>query len=206
MILPEWNCRLWRLAATKFVPSGRFCMPAPITCSWERRPASHVSNNYRRLEDLPKRSILHFAVHGLLSGEQVDEPCLVLAKEGDAEDGLLKASEVEQLRIRADVVVLSSCQTGRGRLFRGEGVQGLARAFLQAGGQSVVCSLWSVDDDATADWMHQFYEQLQQGQRPAAAARAAQLKQIADERPPFFLGSLCSSWPIRGSSRRNELP
>ena len=66
-------------------------------------------------------------------------------------DGFLRLDEVTRLRLNADLVVLSACRTGQGRLYSGEGVTGLARAFLYAGSRGVVSSLWSVDDRETAD-------------------------------------------------------
>src|SRR5262249_56467940 len=92
----------------------------------------------------------HFASHGILGLEAGRQPSLVLslvgnggqADEGGTNDGYLQLDEVMRLRLNADLVVLSACETGRGRLYDGEGGRGLARAFLHAGSRGVVCSLW----------------------------------------------------------------
>src|SRR5262249_10714871 len=92
----------------------------------------------------------HFASHGILGLEAGRQPSLVLslvgnggqADEGGTNDGYLQLDEVMRLRLNADLVVLSACETGRGRLYDGEGVRGLARAFLHAGSRGGVCSLW----------------------------------------------------------------
>jgi CHAT domain-containing protein len=81
------------------------------------------------------------------------------------------------LKLPAEHLVLSACQTGLGKESRGEGLVGLTRGFMYAGAARVVVSLWSVNDKATADLMTKFYEKmLKQGARPAAALRAAQVE------------------------------
>jgi CHAT domain-containing protein len=94
------------------------------------------------------------------------------------------------LELRADLVVLSACETGLGRDIRGEGLIGLTRGFMYAGAPRVVVSLWSVSDRATAGLMTGFYEQmLKSGKPPAAALRSAQLamlKQPATQNPFYW--------------------
>jgi CHAT domain-containing protein len=87
-----------------------------------------------------------------------------------SEDGLLQVYEIFNLRLNADMVVLSACETGLGKQVRGEGVIGLTRAFLYAGTPSVVVSLWQVRDRSTAELMVQFYRHLAKGQRSKAEA------------------------------------
>jgi CHAT domain-containing protein len=87
--------------------------------------------------------------------------------DGGVNDGFLRLDEVTRLRLNADLVVLSACRTGQGRLYSGEGVTGLARAFLYAGCRGVLSSLWSVDDRETANLMATLYAQLQQGRSSA---------------------------------------
>jgi CHAT domain-containing protein len=90
------------------------------------------------------------------------------------DDGLLKAEEILDLSLDAELVVLSACNTGRGRM-TGDGIVGLARAFITAGVPSVVVSLWSVADDSTAFLMTRFYEHLRGGFDKAAALHNAML-------------------------------
>jgi hypothetical protein len=96
---------------------------------------------------------------------------------GRAQDGFLRANDIYNLKLPAELVVLSACQTGLGKDIKGEGLVGLTRGFMYAGAARVVVSLWSVNDKATADLMTKFYERmLKQGERPAAALRAAQVE------------------------------
>jgi CHAT domain-containing protein len=103
-------------------------------------------------------------------------PVLSLVDEqGRPQDGFLRAHEVYNLRLPADLVVLSACQTGLGKEIRGKGLVGLTRGFMYAGAARVVVSLWSVNDEATAELMARFYQKmLKEKERPTAALRAAQ--------------------------------
>jgi CHAT domain-containing protein/Tfp pilus assembly protein PilF len=106
---------------------------------------------------------IHFASHGLIDEEKPELSALVLsADEKQEEDGFLTMREVFDLNLNADLVVLSACQTGLGQQIRGEGVSGLSRAFLVAGTTSVLVSLWNVYDKTTADFMKEFYENMEQ--------------------------------------------
>jgi len=116
---------------------------------------------------------VHFATHGLLDDRRPSFSRLALAPER-GEDGWLHAYEVEELALAAERVVLSACET-LGEAGRGEGLLGLARAFLQAGARAVVASAWPVDDQATAQLMQRYQEALARGDEPVAALRAAQL-------------------------------
>jgi CHAT domain-containing protein len=123
---------------------------------------------------------LHFASHGVTDDRFPLDSYLALGAsgEGDArEDGRLQAWEVcEQVRLRADLVVLSACDTGLGAELAGAGLVGLTYAFQYAGARSVVASLWPVSDRSTAPLMRAFHERLRRGERPAEALRAAQLE------------------------------
>ena len=100
-----------------------------------------------------------------------------------------------------DLVTLSACETGRGTWLRGEGIVGLARAFRIAGARSLLVSLWEVEDAATAEFMHRFYERLFAGERPAAALRSAKLSCLEDE--PSAPGEAATgSDVVRGVGRR----
>jgi CHAT domain-containing protein len=137
---------------------------------------------------LARYRYIHFATHGILGLTDATPPSLVLALAGEqrGEDGFLTLGEVTGLRLSADLVVLSACQTGRGKLYNAEGVSGLARAFLSAGSRGVLCSLWRVDDAATADLMANVYSGLKENKPAADALRAAQLRMIDDGQPPLY--------------------
>lgn len=117
---------------------------------------------------------LHFACHAVVDPERPLDSMLAVTPD-EENDGRLTALEVYRLRIPADLVVLSACESGRGRFYRGEGLVGFTRAFLFAGAPQVLCSLWKVDDRATQALMEKFYEHWKGGKSSAAAAlRAAQ--------------------------------
>src|SRR4029077_7941258 len=96
---------------------------------------------------------------------------------GQAQDGFLRLHEIYNLKLSADLVVLSACQTGLGKEIKGEGLVGLTRGFMYAGAPRVVASLWKVDDKATAELMRRFYSGMlgPAALRPAAALRSAQV-------------------------------
>ena len=128
--------------------------------------------------ELSKYRYVHFATHGYLDSERPDLSALVLSlvdKEGQMQDGFLRAREIYNLTLPAELVVLSACQTGLGKEIKGEGLVGLTRGFMYAGARRVVVSLWNVNDKATADLMQRFYRgMLREGQTPSAALRKAQ--------------------------------
>lgn len=132
--------------------------------------------------------LLHFATHGIfqLGDRDVLDTWLALAPDGPGgEDGKLTLTEIFDQRLSAQMAVLSACDTGKGRV-TGEGVIGLARAFLRAGTPTVVASLWKVPDQQTALLMEEFYRQLLAGRDRAAALRLAQLKVRASYPNPFY--------------------
>jgi CHAT domain-containing protein/Tfp pilus assembly protein PilF len=123
--------------------------------------------------------ILHFATHGLLNNKIPALSGLVFSlvdEQGRPLNGFLRLHEIYNLKLNADLVVLSGCQTALGQEVSGEGLIGLTRGFMHAGAPRVVASLWNVNDQATANLMKLFYERmLKDGLRPAAALRAAQI-------------------------------
>lgn len=117
---------------------------------------------------------LHFAVHGLACEAFPERSGLALARGSDTtQDGFLQAREIFGLRFAADLVVLSACDSGTGKLESGEGVIGLARAFFYAGASSAVVSLWPVSDESTAELMETFYTRLDNGDDKAVALQRA---------------------------------
>ena len=108
---------------------------------------------------------------------------------GEAQDGFLRAHEIYNLKLSAELVVLSACQTGVGKEIRGEGLASLTRGFMYAGAPRVLVSLWDVSDWGTTELMVRFYRgMLKEGMRPAAALRAAQLSLMSDKRwaSPYY--------------------
>jgi CHAT domain-containing protein/tetratricopeptide (TPR) repeat protein len=147
-----------------------------------------------RLEsvDLTGYAIVHFATHGILNSKRPERSGLLLSMvgpDGKSRDGFLRLSDVYQLHIPVNLVVLSACRTGLGKDVRGEGLIGLTRGFMYAGASSVVASLWKVDDEATAELMKLFYtNMLQGGMRPTEALRAAQntIRQNPNWSSPYY--------------------
>jgi len=126
--------------------------------------------------ELAQYRYVHFATHGLLGNEVPGaalEPALVLSLVDPKDDGFLRMSDVLNLRLQADLVVLSACETGLGAEVKGEGLVGLTRAFMYAGTPTVVVSLWTVSDPATAALMTEFYRGLKGGLSKGEALRRA---------------------------------
>jgi CHAT domain-containing protein len=132
--------------------------------------------------------MVHFSTHGYLNEARPKFSGLVLSlpRSELQEDGLLSAYEIFNLKLNADLVVLSACETGLGKEVKGEGLMSLTRAFMYAGTPSVVVSLWNVNDQSAADLMIRFYRNLQTGMTKGEALRQAQLETIRDNGFPFF--------------------
>ncbi len=140
---------------------------------------------------LDKFRYVHFAAHGIIDEDFPARSGLVLSSESNSkDDGVLQMGEVMRLKMNADVVTLSACRTGLGKLLNGEGMIGLSRAFLYAGSKSVVVSLWNVNDGATASLMKAFYKNLQQEKSKDEALRQAKLELLKSEkrawRHPYY--------------------
>ncbi|MEM8810863.1 MAG: CHAT domain-containing protein, partial [Cyanobacteria bacterium P01_G01_bin.38] len=118
--------------------------------------------------------IAHFATHGLLDDFGTGIPGALALTPTDNDSGFLTAAEILNLPLVARMVVLSACNTGRGKI-TGDGVVGLSRSFLTAGVESVIVSLWEVPDEATTLLMTEFYRQLQQQPNRAIALQQAML-------------------------------
>ncbi len=131
---------------------------------------------------LPQARFIHLATHGLFDDIQGLNSGIALAPSGK-DDGLLTASEILDLKLNAELVVLSACDTGRGRL-TGDGVIGLSRSLISAGIPSVLVSLWSVPDAPTALLMTEFYQNLQKGSDKAQALRQAMLTTMKNNPKP----------------------
>ena len=128
----------------------------------------------------PAADVLHLACHGQF---RPDSPLFSSLKLGD---GWLTARDAYTLDFRGSLVTLSACETGVSAVAPGDELIGLVRGFFSAGAPTLLLSLWTVDDEATAELMADFYTSLREGQRPAAALRAAQLRQLHTRPHPFF--------------------
>jgi len=131
-------------------------------------------------EDLSRYRIIHFATHSILDSVNPELSSIALSmldRQGRPQDGFLRSHEVFNLRLGAELVVLSGCRTGLGKEVKGEGLYGMTRGFMYAGSKRVVVSLWEVQDQATAQLMTDFYRELLGPKRvsTAAALRAAQI-------------------------------
>ena len=142
--------------------------------------------------NLSQYKIIHFATHGLVNSTHPELSGVILSlvdEKGNPSNGFLRLTDIFNLKLAANLVVLSACQTGMGQIVQGEGMVGLTRGFMYAGAQRVVVSLWSVDDEGTATLMSSFYQgMLQKGLTPAAALRAAQLELWKQEKwhSPYY--------------------
>ena len=151
------------------------------------------------LGERPHWRSVHLACHGSVDVERPLLSALLLAP-GEDGDGTLTAEEVFGMRFPADLVVLSACETGRGRIFRGEGVVGLTRAFMFAGAPRVLVSLHEVDDEATRELMVRFYALWNPGEGeglPAAEALRAAQKHVRSI-PRFRHPRYWAAWVLWG--------
>ncbi len=134
-----------------------------------------------------KYQILHLAMHGLLDDENPLRSELLFTDLPDSvEDGFLTVGEIYNLDLQAEMVVLSACNSGYGKLQRGEGNISLSRAFRYAGSNSIVMSLWKIPDNATAEIMIRFYENLLDGQSKDEALRKAKIDFLQTSEDPLL--------------------
>jgi Tfp pilus assembly protein PilF len=139
--------------------------------------------------DLTRYRYIHFATHGVLPTDRgIDEPALVLSLDGDNPTQMfLPMSQILQLRIKADSVVLSACNTGAGSVSRAEGAMSVGRAFLAAGASSVTVSLWQVSDESTVLFMEEYYRRLLLGESKDKALAGARMKLFTGKyKDPFY--------------------
>lgn len=137
------------------------------------------------------RTILHLATHGVLNNRQPLDSYLLLSNSDGNEDGKLTAREIMQTRLRANLAVLSACETAQGDIRAGEGVVGLSWAFFLAGCRTLVVSQWQVHSGSTADLMVRFFAQRQRQSQNADALRAAALQLMQQPRyqHPYYWAS-----------------
>ncbi len=174
------------------VPPGKLFLATGFAATRARALSPELAN-FRNL---------HFATHGVLDSRRPELSKLVLSlydEHGRAQNGFLPLNDIYNLRLNADLVVLSACRTALGQEIRGEGLVGLTRGFMYAGAARVLASLWSVEDRATAELMGELYRgMLRRGLSPAAALRRAQLAMLKSpgRRAPFYWAgfSLQGEW------------
>lgn len=143
----------------------------------------------------PRYGILHLAAHGLYNDRDPMRSSIVLSqtRKSSSEDGFLEARELIRLRLRADLAILSACETGRGQVREGEGIIGLPYALFVAGCPTTIVSQWKVSAQSTADLMVALHTRL--NQKPNQVSKAEALQQAAvslingpraEFRHPFF--------------------
>ena len=150
----------------------------------------YANETYLRQVPLKHYQYLHFATHADLPGkvQGIKEPFILLGQVENKkkDDGFLTMTEVLEMQLDADMVVLSACLTGRGKVMEGEGVLNFARAFQHAGARSVVVSLWEVPSKAAVEFMTNFYSLIKKGKSRSEALRRTR-KEIKDKYPnPYF--------------------
>jgi CHAT domain-containing protein len=166
---------------------------------YDRRSTIYVRAEAREDQakaEMGKYGVLHFATHGILDSTSPMYSHIVLSTdEKSPDDGLLEAWEIMRLKLKADLAVLSACDTGRGKTDAGEGVIGMSWAFFVAGCPTTVVTQWKVDSASTADLMIEFHRNLvrstktrQQGWRKAQALRDAMVNVMKNPqyRDPFY--------------------
>jgi CHAT domain-containing protein len=137
-----------------------------------------------RSTDAARFGVVHFATHGHID-EEVPVRSGVLLGGDHPGDDFLTLNEIFGLSLRAELVVLSACRTGRGRLMEGEGIVGMTRGFLFAGARAVLVSLWNVNDRSTADFMERFHRDFSKGLPAASALRNAKLEFLTSDKPGY---------------------
>ncbi|UII34860.1 CHAT domain-containing protein [Fulvivirga ulvae] len=178
-------------------PSAKIASLAPL--KWNLQEVLNLNNYFNhytstgdkateaafkeKIKDYP---IAHLAMHAIIDDEDPMYSKLLFAPSKDTlEDGMLHTFELYNMRLNTLMVVLSACNTGSGKLQKGEGVMSLARAFAYAGSPSVVMSHWAVDDKSTAELMKYFYKHLSKGESKDAALRLAKLDFLKNSSPIY---------------------
>ncbi len=142
--------------------------------------------------NLANYQIVHFATHGIANSQNPELSGILMSmvdNKGNPVNGFLRLNDIFNLKLTANLVVLSACQSGLGQNIKGEGMVGLTRGFMYAGAQRMAVSLWNVDDEGTSVLMQKFYQKmLQQKLAPAAALRAAQMEMMEQEKwkSPYY--------------------
>jgi CHAT domain-containing protein len=177
-------------------------VPAADRVEVEGREASRDAVLDASLRDF---RLLHFATHHTFTANDPGDGRLVLSQIGPGgrpePNGFLHLADIYELKLRADLVVLSACQSALGKDVRGEGMMGMTRGFFYAGAERVLVSLWNVKDRPTVELMRRFYQgMLKEGLSPAAALRKAQneIRQQKEWRSPYYWAGFTLQGEWRG--------
>ncbi len=130
---------------------------------------------------------IHFATHGQFEPDAPLRSALLLAKDAES-DGLLTVDRLYSMKLDADLITLSACETGLSKIANGDDLVGLTRGFLYAGASSIVASLWKVDDLATSQLMTRFYKEMDKTDK-REALRTAQLETKKKYPHPYYWAS-----------------
>jgi len=149
--------------------------------------------------------ILHLAMHGLLANENPLSSALLFSPNVKEENNSLKAAELYNMKLHAEMVVLGACDTGRGKINKGEGIRSLARVFTYIGCPSLVASLWKASDEATKKIMLPFYENLAQNQPKDIALQKAQIQYLNAEHPELAAPSFWGHLALIGDAKPIEI-
>lgn len=152
-----------------------------------------ANRNSAMSPELSNYRYIHFATHGFINNENPELSAIVFSmidENGKEQDGFLRVNDIFNLKLPAEMVVLSGCRTGLGKEIRGEGLVGMTRGFMYAGAKRVVVSLWDVNDEGTSELMANFYREMLGAKKlpPASALRQAQISMLKDKRwqNPYF--------------------
>ncbi|MDL5049441.1 CHAT domain-containing protein [Oscillatoria amoena NRMC-F 0135] len=148
-----------------------------------------ASESAIKTKPLQNYQLVHFATHGIVDENNPELSRIFLQNDSEAEDGNLFSGEIYNLRLNASLVTLSACQTGLGKISKGEGVIGLSRALVYAGAKNIIVSFWSVADESTAQLMTDFYAILLEGNSPnfSTTLRQSKLNLMAGKyAAPFY--------------------
>lgn len=200
--------RVPRLAASRDEADG---IVAVIPTADNLKALDFDANKQRVMAaGLSQYRLIHFATHGVLDNKNPELSGLLLSRideDGRPKDAFLRLDDIYNLKLNADLIVLSACNSGLGKDVRGEGIVGLVHGFMYAGTSRVVASLWKVDDDATAELMVHFYQEMfRSKQSPAAALRTAQLAMWQQRRwhAPYYWAAFVLQGDYEGTIRLQE--
>ncbi len=175
--LSDENVPLPRLIATR--EEAEEIQKAAGANAFLLRQGFEVNRGLLESDELNRYGVVHFATHGFWDSANPELSGIFLSRfdrQGNPLDGALRLSDIYNLKLPKELVVLSACETAVGKDIRGEGLIALTRGFMYAGAARVMASLWKVDDTATAEMMKIFYQHLLQDKMsPAAALRQAQI-------------------------------
>ena len=176
--------------------------PKKKTDIFLNRDASEHTIKQLPLEDY---RVIHFACHSFLDETFPMRSALVLSLDQNfSEDGFLKVREIYNFNLNTELVVLSACRTGKGKMEGSDGVLGLPRIFFYTGAKSVVSTLWGIDDKSTVDFMNYFYLGLSEGKSKALALKMAKIRMMKSKYShPYYWGAFILNGDYRSSITLN---